>query len=238
MNNYSLKLSRQSILECDNIRGFTLFPSNYICKREVADDLYSNIAFYPQQTHSLNLMVVKNNHADVKDTDALLTFEENLTIGVRTADCVPILIYSPDLKGIGAIHAGWKGTLGGIVDKVLDELEIRGGDISELIVSFGPSISETIYEVDEELATKFRIAGFERYISYPDGNDHKPHIDLQGVNMERFLRRGVRKDNIKLSDECTYSSKKEDCTFKYQSYRRDKDRAARNLTAICRHKDG
>ena len=238
MNNYSLKISRQSILEYDDVRGFTLFPSDNACMRETTDDLYSKVAFYPQQTHSLNVKVVKNIDADVRDTDALLTFEENLTIGVRTADCVPILIYSPDLKGIGAIHAGWKGTLGGIVDNVLDELEARGADISELVVSFGPSISVTIYEVDEELATKFKVAGFEKYISYPYGHDRKPHIDLQGVNMERFLRRGVRKDNISLSNECTYSSKNEDCTFKYQSYRRDKDIAARNLTAICRHKNG
>ena len=133
---------------------------------------------------------------------------------------------------MGAIHAGWKGTLGGIVDKVMDTLEERGVDPAKLKVAFGPSISKKAYEVDQELADNFREAGFYEYISYPDGEDKKPHIDLQGVNMERFLRRGVKPDNITLHEGCTFNSKRKDGTPLYASHRRSGGAPARMLTCI------
>lgn len=67
----------------------------------------------PRQTHTVNVAVAENPEEEFPDTDALVTFKRGLMIGVRTADCVPIVIWSPDAEGVAAVHAGWKGTLEG-----------------------------------------------------------------------------------------------------------------------------
>ena len=186
--------------------------------------LWANI---PEQTHSLNVGIVEKPRQIFRDTDALVTFLKDTPIGVVTADCVPILLYAPDIRAVGAVHAGWKGTLGGIVDNTLDVMERHGADLSQTTAVFGPSISKEVYEVDRELGDRFVEAGFGDYVSWPEGTDGKPHIDLQGVNAERLMRRGVRSGNICFADECTYSSEH------LHSYRRDGDRAGRQLTAIA-----
>lgn len=195
-------------------------------------DFYDLLAINPFQTHSQNIGIVEDNKIrSFPDTDALVTFKDDVAIGVRTADCVPILIHAEDVNGIAAIHAGWKGTLGGIVDNTIDVLVEHGAAPSKMKVAFGPSISKTHYEVGKELAEKFVEAGFGDYVSYPEGSGGKPHLDLQGVNMERFLRRGVPRENITLSDYCTFSSRDKEGRYRFPSYRRDKT-SERILTSI------
>ena len=189
-------------------------------------------AIIPEQTHSCNVSVVDSLNANLEDTDALITFENDVAVVVKTADCVPILIFTPELHGVGAIHAGWKGTLGGIVDNVMDVIQERGGDPSRLKVAFGPSISKEVYEVDMELAERFVEAGFKEYVSFPYGHRKKPHIDLQGINMERFVRRGVKRGNIKLHSGCSFRSSFEDGSPMYASYRRSGGAPSRMLTCI------
>lgn len=196
---------------------------------------YKQYALLPNQTHSLNVKVVEDYFENLDDTDAIITFKKDLPVGIITADCVPIIVYAPDVKGVGAIHAGWKGTLGGIVDNVLEVLQERGADLSQLIVVFGPSISKKRYEVDNELAGRFIEAGFKDYVAYPEnesGAISKPHIDLQGVNMERFLRRGIKHENIHLHSGCSYDSKRNDGRYAYPSHRRSHGAPDRMLTYI------
>lgn len=197
--------------------------------------LYKIYALMPEQTHSLNVGIAEHRYDYFPDTDALVTFKRDLPIGVVTADCVPILVYAPDVEGIAAIHAGWKGTLGGIVDNALDVLEAHCASPAEMTVAFGPSISREMYEVDETLADKFRESGFGAFVSYPNGEGEKPHIDLQGVNRERLLRHGVKDDNILPNLDCTYSAVNADGQPLYQSHRRSNGAPGRNLTLISLH---
>ena len=94
--------------------------------------------------------------------------------------------------------------------------------MKNLIVYFGPSIGVSKYEVDKELAEKFDEAGFYDCISYPSGEEGKPHINLERVNEYQLLRRGVVPGHIKCSDFCTYSSSDNEGKFLFPSYRRDK----------------
>lgn len=195
-------------------------------------DFYDRMATTPVQTHSLNVREVDNVwQNDFNDTDALVTFKEDVSVGVRTADCVPILMSAEDVRGAAAVHAGWKGTLGGIVDRTLDMLETEGADLSKLKVAFGPSICRDCYEVDRDFADKFIEAGFSEFVSWPHGNSGKPHIDLQGINIERLRRRGVPMENIEPSEECTCHTKDAEGKYGYPSYRRDKT-TDRILSAI------
>ena len=125
----------------------------------------------PQQTHTVNATWVtpdlRPEYISLEpsplfpDTDALITDMPGLTIGVRTADCVPILLYAADIKAVAAIHAGWKGTLHGIVDNVIDQLTARGSHPSKIHACFGPSICPQCYEVDPSLAQQFIDAGID-----------------------------------------------------------------------------
>lgn len=146
----------KTLINEDEVFGLCVFPvgSNNF-------DEFSNeqTALTPKQTHSLNVGIVEYPWETFEDTDALVTFREDCPIGVCTADCVPILLYAPDIKGAAAVHAGWRGSLGGIVDNTLDILEKRGADLGKLTVAFGPSISAAKYEVDQNLADKFIEAG-------------------------------------------------------------------------------
>lgn len=229
-----INIIQEPLLMDDMVSGLCMYPDLRGSDAEKKDlmYLYRMWARIPEQTHSCNVAVVDPFKIYYEDTDALITFERDVPVGVKTADCVPILLYAPDKQGVGAIHAGWKGTLGGIVDNVIDVLEENGVDPAQLRVAFGPSISKDVYEVDPELAERFIDAGFDEYISYPHGCREKPHIDLQGVNMERFIRRGVRRGNITLHDGCSFCSKTEDGSPMYSSHRRSCGAPARMLTCI------
>ncbi len=222
----------QPLLKTGRACGFCMFPDNDIVSVDEQSSIYRSHAVMPDQTHSLNVAVATGPGELFPDTDALVTFVPGLAIGVKTADCVPILIYAPDIEGVAAVHAGWKGSLGGIVNNTLDLLKNYGADLSELIVAFGPSISMAKYEVGQDLADKFIEAGFGNCVFYPDGENGRPHIDLQGVNKERLLSRGVKLQNIHLHDGCTYGSVNPDGSYIYRSHRRSGGSPTRNLTAI------
>ena len=91
-----------------------------------SDDILPCNIVLPKQTHSLNVAIVSDGNEILEDTDAIITGTPGLSIGVRTADCVPVILYAEDIKAVAAVHAGWKGTLGGIVDVVVDRLADMG----------------------------------------------------------------------------------------------------------------
>ena len=165
----------------------------------------------PGQTHTCNVAVIEADDLTLiprltatyasfpspfPATDALVCFRPALRIGILTADCVPLLLHAPDIKAVAAIHAGWKGTLGGIVDSVIDILTSRGANPSLMAVAMGPCILGEDYEVSPELADRFADAGFSGCITHPGGPSCNPHINLPEVNRSRLVRRGVPSEAI------------------------------------------
>ncbi len=185
----------------------------------------------PVQTHSLNVAEVTGPDDCFPETDALFTRLKNVAVGVRTADCVPIVMYATDIEAVAAVHAGWKGSLGGIAGTTVDRLVEAGADPGNIKVFFGCSICKDCYEVDQDLADKFISAGFGECVFQPDGAS-KPHIDLQGVNVRRLLGKGIKESNIVTNPDCTLETK--DCrgNHAYHSWRRTPGVTERNITAI------
>lgn len=186
----------------------------------------------PEQTHSLNVGIADRRTKTFPDTDALLTGTPGLTVGVRTADCVPIVIHAPDIGMAGVIHAGWRGTLGGIADRTVRMLDILGADRRKIQICFGPSICAGCYEVDTDLAARFAKAGLEDCISYPNGKNDKPHLDLQKANIIRFRRLGIATTATGTDRPCTFHSLAPDGTPLFHSWRRTHDPLGRNITAV------
>lgn len=99
----------------------------------------------PVQTHSCNIREVDAagkpiDGEGLEDTDALITRQKGIVIGVRTADCVPILLFAPDIMAVAAIHAGWKGTLGRIAGLTVERLVAMGA-----IRLKSTHLSQTVY---------------------------------------------------------------------------------------------
>lgn len=229
-DNSRYKIVKEALHENDEISAACMMAADAECNIDIRT-VVRGIVTLPNQTHSLNVGVVESPGNEFTDTDALLCFHRATPVGVVTADCVPMVIYAPDIKGVGAIHAGWRGTLGGIVENVLDVLEAEGADMSLLQVFFGPSISVARYEVGEELAGTFISAGFAHYVVTPDEGS-RPHVDLQGINRYRFMHRGVPDGNIRLHTGCSYDSRIPGGGYIYQSHRRSMGNAGRMLTYI------
>lgn len=128
------------------------------------DDVVSQDVLLPKLTHSCNVEVV-NERRMFPDTDALITQVPGLWIGVYSADCVPILVADTRLKVVAAIHAGWRGTVGGItrdtVERMTTDFGCRPEDLQAVI---GPSISPEAFEVGEEVVMLFRQAAFPESI--------------------------------------------------------------------------
>lgn len=224
------KIRREELYNDGSIVAACMMADDAECHLDIRD-VACGLVTTPIQTHTMNVGIVEHYGCEYRDTDALLCFRRGIPVGVVTADYVPILVHAPDIGGVGAIHAGWRGTLGGIVDNVLDAFEERGADLSLLQVFFGPSISVVNYEVNEDLACRFRSAGFSAYV-ISSGEGERPHIDLQGINQYRFIRRGVPAANIRLHSGCTYGSLAPDNTYLYQSHRRSQGSAGRMLSYI------
>ena len=156
----------------------------------------------PEQTHSCNIAIVTHANADqaFKDTDALITNQKNIIIGVLSADCVPILLVDPVKHVVAAIHAGWRGTVTEIGAKTLFKMhEAFGSQAKDIIACIGPSISQKNYEVGNDVARQFR-AGSQRKV-----DENKTCIDLWKENQDQLLDAGVMNKNIEIAGLCTFS---------------------------------
>jgi polyphenol oxidase len=160
--------------------------------------------------------------------DALMTHIPGKPIGIFTADCLPILIYDPRLKVIGAIHAGRKGAEQSILSNVIMEMgRIYGSRPEELLAGFGPAIEGCCYEVEEDCVQPFRDMFPDNSNWYRNaGLPGKYFLDLIAVNKMEGEKAGLRPENIFSMDYCTCCSSQ-----KFFSYRRE-GKTGRILTTI------
>ncbi len=164
---------------------------------------------FQKQTHSTNYSIVteKNYTKGFFDNDALITNVPGIAIAALGADCVPLLLFDKKQKVVASIHAGWKGTVNGIVNKVMDCLISEfNTDPKDIIVGIGPSISAEKYEVGQEV-----IEAFESTFDNPDQlisnrHDNKAHVDLWKANKTWLMNQGVPEENIEISGLCTYKN--------------------------------
>ena len=168
----------------------------------VADDRMMPEVLRPVQTHSCNVAVIGRDGVipNLDDTDALICMAPEMKIGVRTADCVPVVVYAPDIQAVAAIHAGWRGSLEGIAGKTMERLKELGADMAKAEAAFGPSICGGCYEVSQDLAERFKEEG------YSDSIVAVRHIDLQAVNTKQLLSAGIPPDRIHTKRFCTYET--------------------------------
>lgn len=178
----------------------------------------------PQQTHTANVALCTSVDQTFADTDALITRDPTIAVGVRTADCQPILLYAPDIRAVAAVHAGWRGTFGRIGSNTVRRLRALGADPARMKALLGPSICPECYEVSAELVAQFREAGF-RHLPSPD------HLDLARLNAEDLADAGIPLSNITFTHQCTRHAT-DSSAHLYPSWRREPGTTTRLISAI------
>lgn len=191
---------------------------------------YSNLSRIAQlkQIHSGDVIVLHDlhSHDDFTEGDALITKLRGVGIGIRTADCVPILMTDQANSVVAAIHAGWRGTLSGIVENTVKAIKAEYGiDPSLLTAAIGPSISNCCYEIGEDVALQFKSksSGYREFL-YESGSS-KYTLDLGIANEIALKSAGVR--DIELIDICTK------CNCDFYSYRREGEGVNTQLSFIA-----
>lgn len=174
------------------------------------------------QVHGTNVMTV-TEAGRFDGYDALITNRPGLLLGVTVADCVPILIYDAKHQAVAAIHAGWRGTVGGIVTKTLAAMQQQFGTTGPHCYAYvGTCIDETTFEVGEEVASQF-APEFVR----TNPQSRKTCADLKAANVKLLIGFGVPTAQIDVSVFSTVLN-----NDNYFSYRVEAGRTGRMLTVI------
>jgi len=211
--------------------------ANVIANRNIlcaALEINPDRLIFPKQTHTATVKTVDSGFFNLgkeaqkhflNETDAVITNLKGVCVAIKTADCVPVLLYDTKRKVVSAIHAGWRGTVQNIVVKTIHKmLEEFGTDPSDLVAGIGPSISPEVYEVGEEVWKQF-----EPHFCLPT-NPPKPGkrlLDLWKANLSQLIIAGVPQDQVEVARICTLSD-----PDRFFSARRDGIKTGRMATGI------
>lgn len=179
---------------------------------------------FSEQVHGVEVIDVD----DLPDpgrsrADALFTGSPGRSVGIVTADCVPILVAACDTSVVAAVHAGWRGLAAGVIEAALAAIRTRAGG-AELAAAVGPAARACCYEVDEPV----RAALAERYAAHLEevlvvGRPDRYQLDLPQLATRVLAQNGLSKDRIGVQNRvCTICD-----PIRFESYRRDGAAAGR-----------
>ncbi len=155
--------------------------------------------------------------------DALITNQAGLLVGVTVADCVPVLVYDSQSHAVAAVHAGWRGTVGGIVTKTLARMQEQfGTQPANCYAHVGTCIDECSFEVGPAVAAQFSTS-FVRF----DSNTQRSFVNLKAANQQQLLDFGIPVSQISVSAFSTVVHNAD-----YFSYRKEGGQTGRMLAVI------
>jgi len=166
---------------------------------------------FPKQTHTATVKTITNDFLYwekeaqkhfLNETDAVITNLNGVCVAIKTADCVPVLLFDSKIKVVAAVHAGWRGTVQNIVFVTIQKMiKEFGTNPSDLIAGIGPSISPEVYEVGEEVWKQFEP---EFYIASNSDKAGKKLLDLWSANYQQLIKAGVPAEQIEVARTCTF----------------------------------
>jgi YfiH family protein len=158
--------------------------------------------------------------------DAVVTRTAGVACGVRTADCVPVLVADTKSGAVAAIHSGWQGTEKDVVGAGVAALVREAGGAPDLIAAIGPHIAVCCFEVGEDVAARLAACSTARDV-VDRTRSVRPHVDLTKIVRAQLEAAGVRPDAIDDVPGCTVDDEQ-----RFFSFRRDRDKSGRMLAAI------
>jgi len=178
------------------------------------------------QVHGARVVRVERGEGPlvpIADADAAITTRPGVTLSVRVADCVPVLLALPG--AIAAVHAGWRGTVAEIVPRAVEALcTAADATPDQVLAAVGPCIGACCFEVGPEV-----VAGLSALLAPADflreGRGERPHVDLRAANRALLERCGVR--HIETVGPCTA------CSTDLFSYRAEQGVTGRQVGFIA-----
>jgi len=159
--------------------------------------------------------------------DAIVTRARGVACGVKTADCVPVLVGDEASGAVAAIHSGWQGTEKDVVGAGIEALIEHVGGEADLVAAIGPHIRVCCFEVGEDVAERLaRCSPAQGVVDRTRSS--RPHVDLTRIVKAQLVAAGVRADAIDDVPGCT-----EHDAHLFFSYRRERENAGRMLAAIA-----
>jgi YfiH family protein len=173
----------------------------------------------------------------VLEGDGLITDEAGVLLAAGTADCVPVLLVDPQHRAVGAFHAGWRGTVAGIVGLGVERMRAEFGTHPEdLLAAIGPSIGACCYtvgqDVREQFAEQFPYSDALFRIDPEQPGIPKYKIDLWEANRRQLLDVGVKPTGINTVGECTSCTLEASGQPRYFSHRAQAGRTGRMLNVV------
>ena len=154
------------------------------------------------QVHSAKVIPVTGPLGDRPQADGLVTATKGVLLAVLTADCQPVLFHDSAAGVIGATHAGWRGSVDGVLEATLDAMEALGARRSAIQAVIGPSISQAAYEVGPEFFDRFRDEDPDSARFFANGQGDRLLFDLPGYGLYRLRASGV--GHAEWTGHCTY----------------------------------
>jgi YfiH family protein len=191
--------------------------------RQPSDWLAGDTLTTVRQVHSNKVIVANGNSGLLGEGDAMITADPGTLLSVRTADCLPILIADVRNRAVGAIHAGWRGTVSEIAARTVIAMEREYGSRREdLRAVIGPGIGPCCFEVGPDVGVKFATLFPER-----DNLYRRTNIDLLEANYRQLVGEGIAHQDVDLARLCTCCGGNQ-----FHSFRRDSEAAGRMTNAI------
>jgi YfiH family protein len=185
------------------------------------------------QIHSPHVVVADKAWAQNErpSADAIVTRTPGLAIGISTADCGPVLLADRQASVIGAVHAGWRGALGGVVEATVAAMERLGAQRARMIAAAGPMIRQQNYEVGPDLIDRFLAAEPDsaRFFVAAERSGHAM-FDLAGYIVDRLRRAEVAE--IEDLGHCTYADPEQFYSYRRATHRAERD-YGRHINAIA-----
>jgi len=188
------------------------------------------------QIHSADVRHVRD-YDDAVDgnhrMDALVSDATGVMLGVKTADCVPVLIGDTRTGAFAAVHAGWRGTASSIVVNAVKRMtETYGTRPEDLIAAIGPAATGRNYEIGREVIEAFHENFPNVGHLFTPTRDGHARIDLHAANRDQLAALGVSEDNIYVSNFCTME--RTDLFFSYRVEKRKYGKTGRLMSVIGR----
>lgn len=181
-----------------------------------------------KQVHGVEIHIAQGNEKNLDGFDIIMTEKPGVSVAIRTADCLPVLLVEPERRIVAAVHAGWRGTLARVSEKAVKKILSLGGHADRILAVMGPSMGKDCYEVEADVANPFRQKFPDWWTEILTPVSHtKWLLNVPETNRLQLLAAGLRPENIDHIDLCTHC--REDL---FHSYRRDGEAAGRMVNFI------
>ena len=198
--------------------------------RRFAEAVGFRTLYEVSQVHGSQIRVVAGDEDAAmfrqSEGDAVIATRPGVAVGIRVADCVPVLLANRRTGSVAAVHAGWRGVVAKIVPQAVHQLV---GDVDDdLLVAIGPHIGADRFEVGPDVASQLEQAMAPGDSRCPvNRTGLKPYVDLSLILISQLTQCGLKGPQIDRIAGCTYSE-----PDRFFSYRRDGRDSGRHLAAI------